>query len=122
MRLTHLACLAAAALLVDCGGDYCSNMQQFESNAAQRNGSCNDGVTVTFNFSQSACENALSNDCTSDDQSMLAKASSCLNSLPQCTPSTQTTFDGDQTSCEGDAQNVTLSCSAALLEAGVPIP
>jgi hypothetical protein len=96
-------------------------MQQYESNAAQRNGSCNDGVTITDNFSQSACENALQS-CTSNDQSELDKASSCLDSLPQCTPDTQTTFDGDQTACEGEAQNVTVSCDAALLQAGVPLP
>jgi hypothetical protein len=121
MRLTTWSFLALAAPLINCGGDYCSNMEQFESNAAQRNGSCNDGVTITVNFSQSACENALSNSCTSGDQSQLAKASSCLNSLPQCTPGTETTFNGDVTSCDGNAQNVTLSCNLALFQAGAPI-
>lgn len=121
MRLMTLLGIAGAALLINCGGDYCSNMQQYDSNAAGRNGTCNGGVTFTVTFSQSACENALQS-CTSNDQSELAKASSCLNSLPQCTPDTQTTFIGDTTSCVGYAQNVTLSCTAALLQAAVPLP
>ncbi len=121
MRLNLLAGLAGAALLINCGGDYCSNMESFENSAVQRNGSCNGGFIVAKSFSQSSCENALSQDCTNSDQSALAKASSCLNSLPQCTPGTQTTFDGDVTSCDGDAQNVTVSCNAALFQAGAPI-
>ena len=81
-------------------------METFENNTVQRNGACNGGVAVAQTFSQSACESALSNSCTSSDQSALAEASDPLNSLPQCTPGTQTTFEGDETACDGNAQNV----------------
>jgi hypothetical protein len=120
MRLTMLAGLAGAALLINCGGDYCSNMESFEGNTVQRNGACTDQGSG-HTFSQSSCESALANSCTSADQSALAKASSCLDGLPECTPGTETTFNGEIVACDGDAQNVTLSCNAALLEAGAPI-
>jgi hypothetical protein len=54
MRWMTLAGLASTLLLINCGGDYCSNMESFEANAAARNGSCNGGTSVATNFSQSA--------------------------------------------------------------------
>jgi hypothetical protein len=117
-----LVLMGFAGLLGACGGDYCSNMEQVASNSAQRTGSCGGDTSITVNFSQSACENALSsNSCSGSDRSALAQASSCLDSLPQCTPDTETTFLGDVISCEGDAQSVSGSCNTALLEAGAPI-
>lgn len=111
----------AAGLLAACGGDYCSNMEQVNDDSAQRSGSCGGDTTITVSFSQSACENALnSSACSGSDRSALAQASSCLNSLPECTPDTEDTFLGDVIACDGDAQNVSVICNVALLEAGAP--
>ncbi len=101
MRPLQLLLAALAAGALGCTSDFCAQMQGF----AQKNAGC--GLAAASEPAN--CEGQLAG-CSAADQARLDEFARCVNAVPTCLPSTESSFEAQVTSCASNLAGLGPGC------------
>jgi hypothetical protein len=108
---------AASLLLAACGGgnsnsDVCGAAVDAYAKYNQNIEACASSFESIPSFSQSICEEALSQtQCTDSDRSALIDAYNCMGSMDACVQGSEDAFTAALSACAAKADNVSDGCS-----------
>ena len=119
-RALALATLVATALVGSgCGsqGDACDQYQLAESLLAGKGAGCGANNSSSSGFNAATCKQKLS-ECSDTDAQFISAYGGCVDELPNCSSSTQSTWTFAEVNCESDLASVSSGCLKDVL--GLP--